>query len=286
MLGFSPLSHRKKIEIRNMISKRSFVRRLSLACLGVLSILYSSVSAQDETRPLRVLSYNIHHGEGTDGKLDLERIANLILDSKADLVALQEVDKEVSRSQGVDQAAELAKLTKMHFVFGKNISFGGGDYGNAVLSRFPIHESQNRHLPNVKNGEQRGALTVQVQVPGWKTLLQFTSTHWDHRREAEEREQSAKVLVEMATDTELPQLLAGDLNTVVGSKALELLCASWTLANDKPLPTVPVRKPTKQIDFILGSESHRWKFEQTQVLDEAIASDHRAILTVVRLDGE
>ncbi|MEM7560238.1 MAG: endonuclease/exonuclease/phosphatase family protein [Planctomycetota bacterium] len=269
-----------------MISKRSFVRRLSLAFLGVLTVLSGSSIAQVETRSLRVLSYNIHHGEGTDGKLDLERIAKLILDSKADLVALQEVDKKVSRSQGVDQAAELAKLTKMHFVFGKNISFGGGEYGNAVLSRFPIMESSNRHLPNVNKGEQRGALTVRVQVPGWKTPVLFTSTHWDHRREAEEREQSAKVLVEMATDTELPQLLAGDLNTVVGSKALEVLGSSWTFANDKPLPTVSVGKPTRQIDFILGSKSHRWKFEQTQVLDEAIASDHRAFLTVVRLDGE
>ena len=269
-----------------MISKRSFFRRLSLAFLGIWSLLASSVNAQDETRDLRVLSYNIHHGEGTDGKLDLERIAKLILDSKADLVALQEVDKKVSRSQRIDQAAELAKLTKMHFAFGKNISFGGGDYGNAVLSRFPIREIQNRHLPNVNKGEQRGALTVNVQVPGWKTPLLFTSTHWDHRREAEERQQSAELLVEMATDTELPQLLAGDLNTAVGSKALEVLSARWIFANDKPLPTVPVTKPTKQIDFILGSKDHRWKFAQTRVLDEAIASDHRAILTVVRLDGE
>ena len=268
-----------------MISKRSFAWHLSFAILGVLTPLSGALFAQEETRTLRVLSYNIHHGEGTDGKLDLERIARLILDSKADLVALQEVDKKVGRSQGVDQAAELAKLTKMHFVFGKNISFGGGDYGNAVLSRFSIQESQNRHLPNVNKGEQRGALTLRVQVPGWKTPLLFTSTHWDHRREVEEREQSAKVLVEMATDTEMPQLLAGDLNTVVGSRALELLCASWTLANDKPLPTFPVSNPTKQIDFILGNKSYRWIFEQTRVLDEAIASDHRAILTVVRLDG-
>ena len=90
-----------------MISKRSFFRRLSLAFLGIWSLLASSVNAQDETRDLRVLSYNIHHGEGTDGKLDLKRIAKLIRDSKADLVALQEVDKKVSRSQGVDQAADI-----------------------------------------------------------------------------------------------------------------------------------------------------------------------------------
>ena len=70
---------------------------------------------------LTVLSYNVHHGRGADNKIDLGRIAKVIKDSGADLVALQEVDKLTSRANGVDQAKELGKLTGMHAVFGKAI---------------------------------------------------------------------------------------------------------------------------------------------------------------------
>ena len=54
-------------------------------------------------RAVRVLTYNIHHGEGMDGKIDLERIAAVIKRLEPDVVALQEVDVKTTRSQGVDQ---------------------------------------------------------------------------------------------------------------------------------------------------------------------------------------
>ena len=78
-------------------------------------------SAFAEERTLRVLTYNIHHGAGVDGKLDLKRIASVITGSKADIVALQEVDRNTARAGKVDQVAELARLTKMNALFGPNI---------------------------------------------------------------------------------------------------------------------------------------------------------------------
>src|SRR5688572_12746619 len=93
--------------------------------------LGQSGPAPDSNTPLRlrVLTYNIHHAEGTDGKLDLARIARVIHEQQPDLVALQEVDVKTRRTGGVDQAAELAKLTGMHVAFGKGIDFQGGEYG-------------------------------------------------------------------------------------------------------------------------------------------------------------
>ena len=111
-------------------------------------------------RVLRVLSYNMHHGEGVDGRLDLPRIARVITRARPDVVALQEVDRETLRSQHVDQAAELARATRMHVVFGANIDLQGGQYGNAVLSRWPLSDARNVHLPRRDNGEQRGVLIV------------------------------------------------------------------------------------------------------------------------------
>ena len=83
---------------------------------------------------LRVLCYNIHHAAGVDGKLDVPRIARVIQSVKPDLVALQEVDRNTTRTGKVDQAAELAQLTRMNHVFGANIAFQGGQYGTPFFA--------------------------------------------------------------------------------------------------------------------------------------------------------
>lgn len=132
-----------------------------LAWAGLCLEQQSVVQAQQASGAtlLRVLSYNIHHGEGVDGKLDLDRIARTIQSVEPDLVALQEVDRKVTRTGGIDQPAELARLTKMQVAFGGNIVLQGGDYGNAVLSRWPIRRHENHKLPRFDNGEQRSVGT-------------------------------------------------------------------------------------------------------------------------------
>ena len=127
------------------------------------------------------MSYNIHHGRGTDDKVDLGRIAKLINDWSPDLVALQEVDNATSRSNFMNQTDTLASKTKMFSIFGKNIAVFGGEYGNAVLSKYPIIHSENRKLPRIGNSEQRGLLAVWVQLKDNDDLTVFISTHFDHR---------------------------------------------------------------------------------------------------------
>lgn len=252
----------------------------------VLAILVSGstlVAGQQPVR-LRVLSYNIHHAQGVDGKLDLQRIANVILSVKPDFVALQEVDQNTSRTGGVDQAAELAKLTEMKSVFGANIDLQGGHYGNAVLTRLPIGSHQNVLLPNVNHGEQRGVIQADLKLPGSGQSLLLLATHFDHRKDSSERLQSArKVNALVAERPDQPALLAGDLNATPDSQTLQALQQQWTLANEQPLATIPVKEPVKQIDFILLRPAERWSVVEVKVLDEAVASDHRAILAVLEL---
>ena len=92
----------------------------------------AGASAAEE---VRIVSYNIHHGEGADRKLDLPRIASIIARQRPDYAGLQEVDSETRRSKGVDQAGELGRLLGMHAEFAQAIPFQGGGYGVAVLSR-------------------------------------------------------------------------------------------------------------------------------------------------------
>lgn len=251
---------------------------------ALLALLLGVTVEAAEPLQLRILSYNIHHGEGGDRKLDLERIARVIRLVEPDIVALQEVDKTVKRTQGVDQPAELARLTKLHVAFGANIELQGGHYGNAVLSRFPITRHKNHLLPKIDESEQRGVMVAEIKLPGANMPLLFFATHLDFRADDRERLSSAKAINDLAAKhPRRPALLAGDLNDTPESETLRRFAAVWTRANEKPMATVPVDRPTKQIDFILYRPQDRWKVIEVKVLEEAIASDHRAVFAVLKL---
>ncbi|MBX6361431.1 MAG: endonuclease/exonuclease/phosphatase family protein [Acidobacterium ailaaui] len=136
-----------------------------------------------DTSGLRVMTYNIHHGnppsKAAEGTIDLRAIANVINKAKPDLVALQEVDVNTTRS-GIDvnEAEALAKLTGMHFHFSQALNYQGGKYGDAVLSRFPIADTFSYQLPIIKgtNEEIRVLSMIKVKLPGNKVIL-FGSTH-------------------------------------------------------------------------------------------------------------
>lgn len=163
--------------------------------LAAVSLLPVSASYSAEPTRLRVLSYNIHHAEGVDRKLDVERIASVILFVKPDIVALQEVDQKVKRTDSVDQPAELARLTEMNAVFGANIELQRGHYGNAVLSRFPITRHKNHLLPNIDDGGQRGVIEAEITMPQSSQSL-LLATHLDYRADERERLASAKFINE------------------------------------------------------------------------------------------
>ncbi|MCH7814190.1 MAG: endonuclease/exonuclease/phosphatase family protein, partial [Planctomycetes bacterium] len=145
----------------------------------------------------RVLTYNIHHAEGVDGRIDLERIAAVIRRAEADLVALQEVDRGVERSGCVDQPERPAALTGMQIVFAKNIDHEGGAYGNAVLSRFPVEGHRNHRLPRTPPNEQRGLLEIHIQ-PGGNEFV-FLATHLDHQADDDERVPGVAVIGDLVT---------------------------------------------------------------------------------------
>ena len=250
--------------------------------LALLLLLAASAAGQPVS--FRIMSYNIHHGEGLDGKLDLARIAAVIKEARADVVALQEVDRGVERTQKRDLPAELAALTGMAVRFEKNIAHQGGEYGNAVLSRFPIKHARNTHLKSFANGEQRGVLQVTIDVGGREVVVM--NTHLDARRDPVEREHSAtelKALVAAAGAT--PVVLLGDFNTVPDSKAArtvaEALTDTWTAVGQGPGFTIPVRKPTRRIDFIWITPASLKPRSMTVLSSEA--SDHLPIVAELEL---
>src|SRR4051794_5770560 len=160
---------------------------------------------------LRVVTYNIHHGEGTDGRIDLERIADLLCGMQPDLVALQEVDRNTARTGDVDQFETLERLTGLRGAFGKAMDFDGGSYGVTVLSRLPLLNASSPRLPAAADRDPRTDLTVHVGMRPGLPPLHFSSTHLDQGRDVASRLAQAHFLNEsVAPGDDQPAILAGD----------------------------------------------------------------------------
>ncbi len=256
------------------------VRRRVLAALFPLCCAFAPAVAAEPGATLRVMAYNIHHGEGEDGKLDLPRIARVIREAKADIVLLQEVDDRATRTNGVAQAEELAKLTEMKATFGKAMDFQGGGYGNAVLTRQSPEAVRTVPLPG--GGEPRCALEVTLAADGARPRLTVVSTHLDVSS-AEARATHAKLLAtDLAKRPELV-LLGGDFNATPEAPPLAAFGSPWLKPTKQGAntATIPSAEPVREIDFILikpAADGPAPVVTDYRVIEEKVASDHRPIV--------
>ncbi len=116
---------------------------------------------------MRLLTYNIHKGIGGRDRLyRLERIIEVIREQHADIVSLQEVDRNVGRSRFDDQPALLQQAFGYDFaIYQFNHRVGEGGYGNLVLSRYPIAKRHNISL-RYRGHKNRRAQVAMIQAPG------------------------------------------------------------------------------------------------------------------------
>lgn len=257
-------------------------------CLGTVAAMAagcSSHSLPDPPPDLRVMTYNLHHGEGVDGLLDLERIARVIRAANPDLVALQEVDRNATRTGGVDQTAEYARLTGLHGAYGAAMPFQGGEYGQALLSRWPLEDFEVIRLPGAAGKEPRIAVGAWVDVPGLGRI-RWVGTHFDAGRDDADRWDQAGALVEVLARDSAPTLLVGDFNATPESRVMARILnpgTSWDdTAGSPPLPTIPAEEPKSRIDYILGSPRGTWQTQLSRVIPESLASDHRPVFAILR----
>jgi endonuclease/exonuclease/phosphatase family metal-dependent hydrolase len=208
---------------------------------------------------MKLASYNIQYGIGLDGRYDAGRIADAV--RGADVIALQEVSRNIPQNGGRDMVAELtALLPDYFFVYGSNFEANVGSHvkdgravttmfqlGNMILSRTPIQLSRNLLLPRSRSFEamnfQRGALEALIDTP--LGFVRFYSTHLDHRSPVERMKQvlflRERVLnypleggaLSGLREVGMPEppageafLVAGDFNMLAGSPEHVALCGS------------------------------------------------------------
>ncbi|MBB5838130.1 endonuclease/exonuclease/phosphatase family protein [Kribbella italica] len=265
-------------------------RRLFVAVAALLVVTPAVAVAQPRAvTTVPVLTYNIHHAQGVDGVLNLERIATVISQSGASVVGLQEVDVHWSeRSDWVDQAAWLANRLGMEYRFAANLDLDPltpGDprrqYGTAILSRYPIKDFSNTLLPLYAGSEQRGLAVATVDVNGQD--VRFATTHLSKLTSAERVEQAQKIIQLLAGPT-TPTLLTGDLNGVPTSPEIKALTATWK--DTWPEAglglglTNPAIFPLSRIDYVLHSPAFKAKSARTPITH---AADHLPVAATFEL---
>jgi len=258
-------------------TRRTFFAWLLLGLwLPALTGCHSGAGGTQKPATLRVLTYNIHHGEAMDERFDYERLAAVINKLSPDIVALQEVDDGTERASGVDQAARLGKLCRMHHAFGQAMPYQGGRYGEAVLSRFPIERAVVHPLPYSIDREPRAALEVLVEPEGLGPIV-FVGTHLCHQ-DNEVRSQQTRRISQLFSAADGPAvILAGDFNARPGSEPMNVLFeAGW----------IDVVAPRSVIDYILVRGCDRWTVKEVVIADEPVVSDHNPVLAVLQWSGD
>ena len=160
---------------------------------------------------MRLLSYNIHKGVGNDRRYRFERIVQVIRAESPDVVCLQEVDYNVSRTGYDDQPRLLVeRLRAESYAYQLNVPRKEGGYGNLVLSRWPFRSRHHVSL-RLRKKKPRGAQLVVVETPqgplhvvNWHLGLREKERHWQahHLLHHESFRASAH----------LPTVIAGDYN--------------------------------------------------------------------------
>ena len=252
--------------------------------ISIALIFCAFVSFAQKSDTLTIVCYNIHHGNppAKPDEIDLDAIANVIAAQNPDLVALQEVDVDIKRSRNINQAAYLAKKLNMHFYFAKAIDHDGGEYGVAVLAKFPILQQETLKFSRIegRKAEDRVLATITVKLKSGKKI-KFSSTHLDHTSDEALRLIQISEIIKKAKAEKLPFIVAGDFNAKPNSATIKLLDEEFTRTCVDCGFTIPVVNPKHTIDFITYKNNKNISVLQHEVIQEHKASDHLPIVAKV-----
>jgi endonuclease/exonuclease/phosphatase family metal-dependent hydrolase len=260
-------------------SHRLYWNLFALALLGALPGITALAQSGGAAGRLKIMTYNIRIASPPSkgwGYTDLPAIAAVITREQPDLVALQEVDAFTDRSgKQSHQARELGKLTGMGYHFAKAIDRSNGDYGVAVLSRFPIMKAESFRLTTVSGhpeAETRAAAVVTVRSPVGRIV--FISAHLDHLSDADRAHQIGQLNRILHRYRKYPVIFGADLNALPGNPVLSQLHLAMP-CTDCPL-TFPADHPDRTLDYLMLNRRAGKLFErsQYQAVNERYASDH------------
>lgn len=204
---------------------------------------------------LVVLTFNIE-GHATLWEPDhLEEIAKAIRAQRADIIGLQEVHRGSWQSRFDDQAAELARLTGMNVSFGTSFESLGGEFGNAVLTRGAIRETNVVRLPGV--GEPRTLLHTMVELDG--RFIDFFVTHLASWGPVFRGSRTAQIdcIRTVVESVERPSIIVGDFNATPDAVEMRPLLMNSRFAEAGILEEPTHKILLTHIDYVIADRRLR-----------------------------
>jgi len=236
-------------------------------------------------KTLKIMTYNIHscNPPSKAGVADVDAVAQAIKAANADIVFLQEVDKNTGRNNNYDdQAAEIGKKAGLNAQFFSARAQGKGFYGVAILSKYKIVETKAYLLPRKGILEQRVMGTAVIELTG-KEQIMAAATHLQHN-DADNRLDQIKEIVKVLKDEPLPVVLGGDFNEKttavdffeVFDNAFTRTCLGFDCPN-----TFPATNPSSMIDFLAFKPATAFTVSSHITINETYASDHLPVVSVL-----
>lgn len=252
--------------------------------------MLSLISCNSSTSTsIKLMSYNIRHGEGLDQKLDLDRIGSIISRQKPNFCALQEVDQKCERSNNIEQTNYLAQMTKMVGTFGKFMDYQSGEYGMATLSAKPIVSSKVLKLPNAVH-EPRCAIIQEIEISKSCTLT-IANVHLDWlgtEQGIARRKKQITVLLKEIEKLDNSTIILGDFNCTPNSPTMNFLYSKGYSFCKKGSDHLSFQGESKvELDHLIYKEKKGTKIslKNIQLLKEPIASDHRPLVVELEIEN-
>lgn len=221
---------------------------------------------------VRLMTFNIRHARGMNNRVSLRKIHAEISRGEAHIVALQEVDRFSARSWFRDQVRVLARNLEMNWCFSDSIRWGAFQYGNAILSRFPIKGTVKIFMPGKK--ERRSILRSDIVIGD--RVVHIVNTHLSVTET--ERSRQFPMLMSSVDRLDSPVVLMGDFNMEYPHRLFQQMNSRWqrlttqhktaTYAGGQEIDHIFVNVP--------GVESRAW-VQQTD------ASDHHPVIAEIPL---
>ena len=241
----------------------------------------------------RLLTYNIHTCiGGVDRRYDPERIRGTIAHYEPDLVLLQEVDQFARRSNHDRQVDVLGDMLGLrHRTYCPHVTVrGGGEYGNAILSRFPLTETSNIDL-TIASRKRRSVLHARYRVRLGARGKHTRTVHIFNLHlglsGGERKIQLQRFLQSHpfnGFDHRTPVIVAGDFNDVWGTLGRSLLEPAGFRGMHERLRTFPAYAPLRALDAVyVKGEVEMLKVQRARISVARAASDHLPLIADLQI---
>jgi len=262
-----------------------FLLMVSIPAALLQRISVSAYESRQDSDWVKVMTYNIHQGFDADYIVNLEAIAETIANEAPDIICLQEVNRAQISNGMVDCLGYLAHKLNLFVVYGPNHK--DGQYGNAILSRYPISAWENYLFKN-NIYEQRGILKASIVVP-WGQLTIYNN-HLDFHPDNDIRVLQVMELIEFRGGRS-PAVICGDMNATPHSEELQpLYSGDFYEVSDRAgmnamttyierLPEVRGEEPANHLDYHFLTND--LTFRNPQIIDSR-ASDHKPVVVEIK----